>query len=46
MQETQDILVKGRLMENGDVIISLGEDGYLRILSDYIDAGIVETSKL
>lgn len=38
----EEVWVKGYLDKDGSVIISLGEDGYHRILPDYIDEGIVK----
>lgn len=39
---TEEVWVKGYLDKDGGVIISLEEDGYHRILPDYIDEGIVK----
>ena len=42
MAEKEAVWVKGYLDENGDIIISLGDDGYHRILQDYVKEGVVE----
>ena len=39
---TEEVWVKGYLDKDGSIIISLGEDGYHRILPDYIDEGVVK----
>ncbi len=41
-KNNSEIWVKGYLDENGDIIISLGNDGYHRVLKDYVDSGVVE----
>lgn len=38
----EEVWVKGYRDKDGSVVISLGEDGYHRILLDYIDEGIVK----
>lgn len=45
MTEKEAVWVKGYLEENGDIIISLGDDGYYRILQDYVKEGVVELKK-
>ena len=45
MKNKTEIWVKGYMDENGDIIISLGDDGYHRILIDYVASGIVECKK-
>ncbi len=45
MKNKTEIWVKGYMDENGDIIISLGNDGYHRVLKDYVDYGIVECKK-
>lgn len=45
MAEKEAVWVKGYLEENGDIIISLGDDGYHRILQDYVKEGVVELKK-
>lgn len=40
------VWVKGYLDENGDIIISLGDDGYHRVLRDYVDSGLIECKKI
>lgn len=45
MTEKEAVWVKGYLEENGDIIISLGDDGYHRILQDYVKFGVVELKK-
>ena len=44
-QNKTEIWVKGYVDEEGDIIISLGNDGYHRVLKDYVDYGIVECKK-
>lgn len=41
-----EIWVKGYKDENGDIIISLGDDGYHRVLKDYMESGIVEVKEV
>ena len=41
-----EIWVKGYKDEDGDIIISLGEDGYHRILGDYVKDGVVEVKEV
>lgn len=41
-----EIWVKGYKDENGDIIISLGDDGYHRVLKDYVESGIVEVKEV
>lgn len=41
-----EIWVKGYKDENGDIIIYLGEDGYHRILGDYVKDGVVEVKEV
>ncbi|MDE8688511.1 hypothetical protein [Streptococcus gordonii] len=41
-KNNSEIWVKGYLDENGDIIISLGNDGYHRVLKVYVDSGVVE----
>jgi hypothetical protein len=45
MAEKETVWVKGYLDDNGGVIISLGTDGYRRILQDYVKKGVVELKK-
>lgn len=45
MKDKTEIWAKGYMDENGDIIISLGNDGYHRVLKDYVDCGIVECKK-
>lgn len=45
MAEKEAVWVKGYLEENGDIIISLDDDGYHRILQDYVKEGVVELKK-
>lgn len=45
MTEKEAVWVKGYLDENGDITISLGDDGYHRILQDYVKEGVVELKK-
>ena len=45
MTEKETVWVKGYLDKNGDIIISLGNDGYHRILQDYVKEGVVELKK-
>ena len=40
-----EIWVKGYVDEEGDIIISLGNDGYHRVLKDYVDSGVVEVKE-
>lgn len=40
-----EIWVKGYVDEEGDIIISLGNDGYHRVLKDYVDLGVVEVKE-
>lgn len=44
-QNKTEIWVKGYVDEEGDIIISLGDDGYLRVLKDYVDSGVVEVKE-
>ena len=41
-----EIWVKGYVDKDGDIIISLGNDGYHRVLKDYVDLGIVEVKEV
>ena len=41
-----EIWVKGYKDEDGDIIISLGDDGYLRVLRDYVESGVVEVKEV
>lgn len=41
-----EIWVKGYVDEEGDIIISLGNDGYHRVLKDYVDSGVVEVKEV
>ena len=41
-----EIWVKGYKDENGDIIISLGDDGYHRVLKDYVESGVVEVKEV
>lgn len=43
---TSEIWVKGYKDKNGDIIIYLGEDGYHRILGDYVKDGVVEVKEI
>ena len=45
-QNKTEIWVKGYVDEDGDIIISLGNDGYHRVLKDYVDLGIVEVKEV
>lgn len=45
MTEKETVWVKGYLDKDGDIIIHLGEDGYHRILKDYVTEGVVEIKK-
>ena len=45
MTEKEAVWVKGYLEENGDIIISLGDDGYHQILQDYVKEGVVVLKK-
>ena len=45
MKNKTEIWVKGYTDENGDIIISLGKDGYHRVLKASVDYGIVECKK-
>ena len=45
MAEKETVWVKGYLDKDGDVIISLGNDGYHRILQDYVKEGVVELKR-
>lgn len=40
-----EIWVKGYVDKDGDIIISLGNDGYHRVLKDYVDSGVVEVKE-
>lgn len=41
-----EIWVKGYKDKDGDIIISLGNDGYHRVLKDYVDSGVVEVKEV
>ena len=41
-----EIWIKGYKDENGDIIISLGDDGYLKVLKDYVESGVVEVKEV
>ena len=41
-----EIWVKGYVDKDGDIIISLGNDGYHRVLKDYVDSGVVEVKEV
>ena len=45
VEGTSEIWVKGYVDEDGDIIISLGDDGYHRVLKDYVDSGVVEVKE-
>lgn len=45
-QNKTEIWVKGYVDEKGDIIISLGNDGYHRVLKDYVDLGVVEVKEV
>jgi len=45
-KNNSEIWMKGYLDENGDIIISLGDDGYHRVLRDYVDSGLIECKKI
>ena len=42
MKNKSEIWVKGYVDDDGDIIISLGDDGYHRVLKGYVDSGVVE----
>lgn len=44
--DMSEIWVKGYKDKNGDIIISLGEDGYHRILGEYVEDGVVEVKEV
>ena len=46
MENKSEIWVKGYVDEEGDIIISLGNDGYHRVLKDYVDLGVVEVKEV
>lgn len=41
-----EIWVKGYKDKDGDIIISLGNDGCHRVLKDYVDSGVVEVKEV
>lgn len=41
-----EIWVKGYKDTDGDIIIFLGDDGYHRVLKDYVDSGAVEVKEV
>jgi hypothetical protein len=41
-----EIWVKGYKDKDGDIIISLGNNGYHRVLKDYVDSGVVEVKEV
>ena len=41
-----EIWVKGYMDEEGDIISSLGDDGYHRVLKDYVDSGVIEVKEV
>ena len=45
MENKSEIWVKGYVDEEGDIIISLGDDGYHRVLKDYVGSGVVEVKE-
>lgn len=45
MIKKEEIWVKGYEDEQGDIIIHLGDDGYHRILKDYVTEGVVKIKK-
>ncbi len=42
VEVTSEIWVKGYVDEDGDILISLGNDCYHRVLKDYVYLGIVD----
>ena len=46
VESMSEIWVKGYVDKDGDIIISLGNDGYHRVLKDYVDLGVVEVKEV
>lgn len=44
--DKKEVWLKGVLEENGDVLIHLGDDGYQRIPSEYLDDVMVKRDAL